>query len=240
MHGNGAALTHWSETLAHLRARRRAVAFDLRGNGESQPVREARFEVADVANDVGAVADALGLTRFVLAGHSFGGSVVEAYAAAHPERIAGLLLVDPAGDVRQAPAAGLDRYVALLRGPDYEKASRAALQQSLQGAADGVSERVHGALAEASPEAFIGSFDGLRRFDPAAALRAYPGPVLAVLQARREDDAMSVHKLVPGLPYTTLANVSHFLMMDDPPRFNAVLDEFLAKVDSSESGGGAA
>ena len=114
VHGNGASLTHWSEALAHVRASRRAVALDLRGNGESQPVREARYGVEDVAQDVGAVADALGLGRFVLVGHSYGGSVVGAYAAAHPERVAGLLLVDPAGDVTQAPADALDRYVARL------------------------------------------------------------------------------------------------------------------------------
>ena len=39
VHGNGASLTHWSEALVHVRASRRELALDLRGNGESQPVR---------------------------------------------------------------------------------------------------------------------------------------------------------------------------------------------------------
>ena len=231
VHGNGASLTHWSEALAHVRASRRAVALDLRGNGESQPVREARYAVEDVAQDIGAVADALGLGRFVLVGHSYGGSVVGAYAAAHPERVAGLLLVDPAGDVTQAPADALDRYLARLKSADYARVSRAALQASLSGAKPETSERVLAALAAASPEAFIGCFEGLRRYDPVAALRGYPGKAFAILQAQRENEATSVHRLLPALRYATLPGVSHFLMLDDPPAFARLLDGFLEGAD---------
>ena len=231
VHGNGASLTHWSEALVHVRASRRAVALDLRGNGESQPVREARFGVGDVAEDVGAVADALGLRRFVLVGHSYGGSVVGAYAAAHPERVAGLLLVDPAGDVTQAPADALDRYVTRLKSADYARVSRAALQASLAGAKPETSLRVLAALAAASPEAFVGSFEGLRHYDPVAALRGYPGEVFVILQPQRENEATAVHRLLPALRYATLPGVSHFLMLDDPPAFARLLDGFLERAD---------
>ena len=156
------------------------------------------------AQDIGAVADALGLGRFVLVGHSYGGSVVGAYAAAHPERVAGLLLVDPAGDVTQAPADALDRYLTRLKSADYARVSRAALQASLLGAKPETSERVLAALAAASPEAFIGCFEGLRRYDPVAALRGYPGEAFAILQAQRENEATSVHRLLPALRYATL------------------------------------
>ena len=46
----------------------------------------------------------LGLERFVLVGHSLGGVVCVAYLGQHPERVAGLFLLDPAGDGRQIPA----------------------------------------------------------------------------------------------------------------------------------------
>jgi len=233
VHGNGAALTHWSEALTHVRASRRAVALDLRGNGESQPVRASRYAVRDVAEDIGAVAEALGLERFVLVGHSYGGPVVGAYAAAHPKRVAGLLLVDPAGDVTRAPADALDRYVARLRSADYPKISRAALQASLQGARPGTSERVLAALAAASPEAFVGCFEGLRAYDPLASLRSYKGEAFVIVQAARENEATSVHRLLPSLRYAVVPGVSHFLMLDDPDGFARALDEFLQRVDAN-------
>ena len=42
---------------------------------------------------------ALGIRRFVLAGHGYGGAVAAAYSAAHPERVAGIALVDSVGSV---------------------------------------------------------------------------------------------------------------------------------------------
>jgi pimeloyl-ACP methyl ester carboxylesterase len=62
--GNGA---HWSAQLAHLRPKRRAVAFDLRGHGQSQsPAHD--YAVESLAGDIAAVVDGLGIKRFVLVG----------------------------------------------------------------------------------------------------------------------------------------------------------------------------
>src|SRR6476659_5678336 len=63
VHGNGGNRTQWAAQLRHLRAGRRAVAFDLRGMGESETARNGDYSVEGFAEDVAAVADALGLRR---------------------------------------------------------------------------------------------------------------------------------------------------------------------------------
>ena len=83
VHGLAASLTVWKHQLPHLRRYRRAVAYDLRGMGESAPPRNGDYSLAGMAEDLDAVAGALGLERFVLAGHSYAGAVVGTYAAAH-------------------------------------------------------------------------------------------------------------------------------------------------------------
>ena len=98
--GNGG---QWALQLDHLRRHRRAVALDLRGHGESDPAEDGDYSIAGLAADVAAAADQLGLRRFVLAGHSLGASVAIEYAGRHPERVAGLLLVDPNGDLSRVP-----------------------------------------------------------------------------------------------------------------------------------------
>src|SRR4029453_2935916 len=62
----------WHGTYARLAARRRVVAFDLRGHGSGLPV-EGHFSLEACADDVVAVALALGLDRFIAVGYSIGG-----------------------------------------------------------------------------------------------------------------------------------------------------------------------
>ncbi len=73
------------------------VTFDPRGVGGSDAVRsEEEFSKDTTARDAAAVADAVGLPRSVVLGHSGGGAVALAYALAYPERISHLILLSTA------------------------------------------------------------------------------------------------------------------------------------------------
>ena len=104
LHAAAGDTTHFSAQLAHLRGTRRALALDFRGHGRSAPPRDGDYSIAALAADVARVADAMNLGRFVLVGHSMGGAAAVAYAGAHGDRLAGLLLLDPASDGRALPA----------------------------------------------------------------------------------------------------------------------------------------
>src|SRR6202162_5782963 len=121
VHGNGGNRTQWAGQVLHLRASRRAVAFDLRGMGESEVAGNGDYSVEGFAEDVAAVADELGLRRFVLVGHSYGGAVVAAYAGRHPEKLAGLVFADVAGDIRNPPAAQAEALRRGLLPENYEE-----------------------------------------------------------------------------------------------------------------------
>jgi pimeloyl-ACP methyl ester carboxylesterase len=72
-----------------------AVAPDNRGHGTSgQPVEEADYSLATMADDARRLVDALGWDRFALLGHSMGGMVAQHLALAVPERVAALVLMD--------------------------------------------------------------------------------------------------------------------------------------------------
>ncbi len=97
LHGSNASLQTWEPWVARLGGRYRVVTFDLPAHGLTGPAPDGQYTQAAYAQVVDAVVHALGLTRFVLGGHSMGGGVAARYAADHPERIAGLLLVDASG-----------------------------------------------------------------------------------------------------------------------------------------------
>lgn len=84
----------WREVQAGVMAFTRVCSYDRAGRGASDPASKPRT-VDEAAADLHALLDRVGTTLpVVLAGHSFGGLIVQRYAQIHPERVAGLVLID--------------------------------------------------------------------------------------------------------------------------------------------------
>lgn len=80
------------------------VCLDFPGHGESPPrPAAARYHFDDYVFDVLAAADALGWERFHLLGHSLGGAVASVTAAACPERIISLAVIEGLGPLTAPP-----------------------------------------------------------------------------------------------------------------------------------------
>ncbi len=106
LHGTSASLHTWQGWAQDLRADRRVVRFDLPGFALTGPNPQNDYSIASYVKFVTAVVDQLGIQRFVLGGNSLGGQIAWATAAALPDRVAGLILVDASGygvDPRNAP-----------------------------------------------------------------------------------------------------------------------------------------
>lgn len=101
VHGAGGSLAHWPPALREL-AGRRVLAVVLPGHGGSPP--PAAATVPDAARAVLELADALAVERVVVGGHSMGGAIALTLALAHPDRVAGLVLVSTGARLRVAPA----------------------------------------------------------------------------------------------------------------------------------------
>jgi pimeloyl-ACP methyl ester carboxylesterase len=96
-HSFGGNVGHWKYQREHLEGERRVVAFDFREHGKSEPPADKNFSTAALAEDIAAVAHSQKLQRFVLVGHSFGGSAAIVYAKNYPDRVAGLVLAGTPG-----------------------------------------------------------------------------------------------------------------------------------------------
>ena len=86
---------HGSRALE--RAGHAVVSYDARAHGESDPAPAGQgYEYPEMVGDLeSVVAATVGEERFVLAGHSMGAHTAVAYALAHLERLAGLVLIGP-------------------------------------------------------------------------------------------------------------------------------------------------
>ncbi|HEV8658114.1 MAG TPA: alpha/beta hydrolase [Thermoanaerobaculia bacterium] len=224
VHGNGANHTQWRYQLAHLRPTRRAVAFDLRGMGESDVPKNGDYSVDAMSDDVQAIAEALHLRRFVIVGHSYGGAVVAAYIAKHPERVAGVVFADAAGNVKITDEAASSFFAALRANQD--KVVRQWFGPILANASDAVKEEVFASVAKTPVDALASALNGLRSFDSVRAVETYHGPKIAIAAAANENPT-SLHMQLPSLRVVKMEGVSHWLMLDKPDEFNRILDDFL-------------
>jgi pimeloyl-ACP methyl ester carboxylesterase len=94
VHGFGNEAHIWDDFAPIVAPHYRTVAVDLRGHGDSDHDPERRYDYDHHVADLEAVSAALGIERLVLVGHSFGGRTGVLFAAKHPERMAGLVIVD--------------------------------------------------------------------------------------------------------------------------------------------------
>jgi len=119
LHGFGGDLDNWLFNVGPLAAVADVVALDLPGHGESD-IKLPGITVEALAAFVSAFLDRLGIERCHLAGHSLGAAVAAQLALEHPERVAGLVLIAPAGMGADINMEYIDGFVAAAGKKDLK------------------------------------------------------------------------------------------------------------------------
>ncbi len=234
VHSAAGSTEHWSAQLAHLRASgRRAIAIDLRGHGRSRPPADGDYSIEGMAADIGAAADHLGLARFVLVGHSLGGTVAAEFAGSHPDRVAALLLLDPASDGRSIPAEQAEQMMASLDEDAYRATEQYWLPMT-EVSPEPARKLLFDGLRRTSKQAVMEPLRALLTFDPVTALSRYPGPRLSIITPFNETPG-SYQNLVPSLPHRKVEGTGHWLHLDAPEEINRLIDDFLCRLPGGEA-----
>jgi pimeloyl-ACP methyl ester carboxylesterase len=109
LHGLGSDRRYWDRVAPELRPLP-VVALDARGHGETPEPAGAtdatarqrdESSLSGLAADVAVALDALGLSRVLAVGHSWGGAIALTLAAEHPERVLGVIALDGGFAVRR-------------------------------------------------------------------------------------------------------------------------------------------
>lgn len=225
LHSLGGRKDFWSGVLPMLRERHRAVAVDLRGHGAERAEkteRTARFGLEDFADDIVAAADAAGLERFILVGHSFGALVALAVAARIPARVIALALVEAGGSMSAVPAGALEDFLAGVAGDQGRDFVREAYEANLERATPATRAQVLEGLAATGQRALVGGYTALFSTDPLELLSRYPGPVKLLVDSAN-DSPMALHAQHAELDVTPIAGTSHWIPLDQPAALAAFL-----------------
>jgi len=116
VHGFTGSSIDWTDVVDGLTADRPVVTMDHRGHGGSTNTGDAATYTLDqLADDLAALLDHLGLQRFHLLGHSMGGAVVLRYVLKHQARVRSLVLMDTSSEAMQIPEEFLELGITLAR-----------------------------------------------------------------------------------------------------------------------------
>jgi pimeloyl-ACP methyl ester carboxylesterase len=225
VHGFGNEAHIWDDFAPVVANHYRTVAVDLRGHGDSDHDPERRYDYEHHVADLEAVTAALGIERLVLVGHSFGGRTSILFAAKHPERMAGLVIVDigPEHDPRGTTRI---RMEVMQRG-DGSFAEPAEYERVLAhnfpaGSPDALRRMARCELRQRAD----GRFE--RKADPAF-MAGRPGQGEAEAEARERDTAKRLWDALARIPCPTLVVRGAASDILSPEIADRMVDDVLVK-----------
>jgi 3-oxoadipate enol-lactonase len=226
----------WAEQVpALLKAGFQVLRVDLRGHGGSDAV-VGRYSMYDLADDVAATLDYLGIAKVSLVGLSIGGMIAQAFADSYEDRLESVVFCDT------QPASFPD--AGSLWGPREQVVRQAG---SLAPIADGMVERwlseefrgrntvrsklVFDTIVATDIEGWAGCAAAIQDFDFTGTLPKLRRPALVIFGA--EDpatppaDNRRIAELVPSARFVAIENANHLPNIERAGQFNQILIDFL-------------
>ncbi|AXF18070.1 alpha/beta fold hydrolase [Paraburkholderia caledonica] len=234
LHGIGSGAASWVQQLEALGANRRVLAWDAPGYGMSTPVAPESPVASDYASVLTEWLDALHIERCVLVGHSLGAIIAGAFAAIHPQRVSGLLLLSPAGgygaacaDVRETKR---DQRLAMLNelGPHGLADKRSANMLSPH-ASDEARAWVRWNMSRVIVRGYAQATHLLANADLAADLVRFKGRINVAVGA---DDTITTPAacerlaLVAGTQLQVVPRAGHAGYIEASAAYTAIIDTF--------------
>lgn len=236
--GTGLRGITWEDQIARFRGEYRCITVDLRGSGASTG-GDGEFTVADMAADVAAVCDQLGVDRTVAIGLSLGSAVAQELALQRPELVTGLVLLATWSSTAREHHIRRhfeSRLYALENGPldvyaqfafwmcspylyDHEPELQAGVEARL---------RSH---MSANPAGTAQHFRADMGHETRDRLPEITCPCLVV---HGDDDLITlpwynrtVADLIPGAKLSILAHAGHLAWLERPDEFGELVERFL-------------
>jgi pimeloyl-ACP methyl ester carboxylesterase len=225
VHGSAGSTTVWIRQLEGLADSAQVIALDLPGHGRSGG--EGCRTIGEYVAIVHGFVEALKLEKLVLGGHSMGGAVAQAFALAHPERLAGLVLVGTGARLRVLP-----RIFELLE-QDYPEGARFIIRLAVSTGASGelVESLFHQTLG--TPRSVtIGDLRACDAFDVMERVSAIQVPTLVISGT---EDQLTPPKYshflrdrILGGRLALIAGAGHYVQLERADETTAAIREFLA------------
>jgi pimeloyl-ACP methyl ester carboxylesterase len=232
IHGWSCDSSYWDAQVPALRQRYRVVTLDLAGHGHSSPDR-SDWSMRAFGEDVRRIVQAVDASApLVLVGHSMGGPVAVEAARQLGSRVRAVIGVDTFSTVGlpRPPAADTAARIAFFER-DFAGATRMFVTRTFfrPDADVALRERIAADMAAGDPRVGIAAVQGLNDWEGATSMAEASLPIIAINADLAPTDAERIRRSVPRFELVVMPQSGHFLMMEDPARFNPLLLEQLER-----------
>jgi 3-oxoadipate enol-lactonase len=234
VHGAGSSHLCWALQLREFSSTNRVIALDLSGHGMSDDIPgEASIDLG-YALEVQALVQHLGLTDFILVGHSMGGGVVMSYCL-NDSRILprAIVLVDTSPDLELSKLAigfvreAIQERIYLFKGQFYEDYTDSYKLKELEDKA-----------LRANPGVLQRDLLACNKFNIEDRVKEIQVPAFVVVGEHDEIITPSIAEaLTNELPRADIAIIReahHTPMIDQPEEFNRLLRKFIIWIEETD------
>jgi len=237
IHGWSCDSNYWREQVPVLKQKYTVVTVDLAGHGGTDGNR-SEWSIARFGQDVATAVGTVPNQRIVLVGHSMGGPVAIEAARLLKSRVIGIVGVDTFNTVGSPnpTKAQVDAIVAPFE-KDFIGQTRELVTQHLFGPNGNrdLANKVALDMSLSPPRVAIPALRALFEYDFTEPLKDVSVPIVGIFSELGPPvNEVRIRKVLPKFHAVTIAGVGHFLMMEDPARFNAALE---TEVQSLVAGG---
>jgi pimeloyl-ACP methyl ester carboxylesterase len=244
LHGITQTAHSWDEVAADLSRDFRVLCFDQRGHGDSDWAPDGDYTRHSQAADLDAITDALGLSRFVLAGMSMGGINSITFTAAHPQKVQALIIVDVSPEIQ---VRGVENIRSFIQASDvldsFEEFVQRAHQFNPRRSLDNIRSRLSHNLKQLPNGKWTWKYDkalraGERSFQASALhnlwedVRAIRCPTLIIKGGESDilssESATKLQEVISGSRLAVVPGAGHSVMGDNPTAFVAAVRPFLS------------
>ena len=235
IHGWACDRTFWREQAWVFADRYHVITIDLPGHGQSGGYRK-HWSMERFGHDVKAVADAEGLDRMILVGHSMGGPISLMAAAAMPGRVLGVVGVDTLHNAEfQFPEGQLDQVIEGFKS-DFERAMASGVEGMLPAEADpAVKTWITAKASAANRHAVIQVFRAFDDYHAGMAMRRAGVPIRCINSVPTTPYAMATeaetNRKYADFAVVMMQGTGHYPMLERPDEFNGHLASWIDELD---------
>lgn len=235
-------LAMWDAQAAEFSSQYRVIRYDTRGHGQTETTAPP-YSLSLLVEDARSLLDALGVERVHFVGVSLGGMVGQLFAVRYPQRLHSLVLSDTA---------------ARMKREIWEKRISEVAEQGVETVVEGSVDRwfttpfrksnsilidgVRQMIRTTTKDGYVGAASVVMNMDGVEDLARIATPTLVVVGEEDVSTPPSESELlcerIAGASMTVVTGAAHLPNMEQPSKFNELLDEFLHdRVQSCRSQG---
>lgn len=233
LHGVGSDKRVWRPQIDHFADRRRAIAFDYPGYGES--AFRAGASRADFAASILAALDAIEIPKAHVCGLSLGGIIAMEIWAAAPDRCSSLILADTFALHPEGQTITERSLAAADSGPMRAFAEARCDFLLAQPANPAIRVEVIETMSRIDPEAYKLGAEAVWNADERETARTIAVPTLIICGTEDQPTPVALstelNALIPKSQIVLIRGAGHLTNIEKPAEFNSALDRFLSEIE---------